>query len=145
VSLRRRHWIPLLLTAIAFSATAWAALTPASSDSREQVYVIPKGTWAGRTAGKDIEAFPSTIHLTIGIKDVLVLKNHDDVPQMFGPVLIMPGQSFRLPFRLASSYQFACTAHVSGQLTVVVEPIPEPGWRLLRWRVNTIVKRGEWL
>ena len=47
----------------------------------------------------------------------------------------MPGQSFRLPFEVASTYSFACTAHASGQLTVIVEPEPEPGWRALRWRV----------
>lgn len=139
---RRRHWIPILFIAIAVSATGWAALTPIRSDSREQVHVIPEGTWAHRAAGKDAESFPSEIHLTLGVMDVLVLENQDDVPQMFGPVLIMPGQSFRLPFRVASSYQFACTAHVSGQLTVLVHPTPEAGWARLRWRASTIVKRG---
>ncbi len=39
------------------------------------------------------------------------LKNQDTVPQTFGPALLMPGQSFRLPFEVASDYQFACTAH----------------------------------
>lgn len=139
---RRRHWIPILIIAIAVSASGWAALTPVSSDSREQIYVIPKGTWASRIAGTKTEVLPSEIYLTIGIKDVLVMRNEDDVPQMFGPVLIMPGQSFRLPFRLASSYQFACTAHVSGQLTVLVHPTPEAGWARLRWRASTIIKRG---
>ena len=52
----------------------------------------------------------------------------DDVPQIFGPTLMMPGQSFRLPFEVASSYQFACTAHASGQMTVVVDEQPDtPG------------------
>ena len=55
------------------------------------------------------------------MRDVLLLKNLDDVPQIFGPTLMMPGQSFRLPFAVASSYSFACTAHASGQLVVVVE------------------------
>ena len=61
--------------------------------------MIPKGTWARRMAGENLEVLPSEIHLTIGVKDVLVLQNQDDVPQLFGPVLIMPGQSFQLPFR----------------------------------------------
>src|SRR5262249_31127632 len=65
-----------------------------------------------------------------------VLKNHDDVPQMFGPVLIMPGETFQLPFRKASNYQFLCTAHASGQLSVVVEPMPKIGWERFRWRVG---------
>jgi hypothetical protein len=140
---RRRYWFLLLLAGSAVGATGWAALTPVGTDSREQIYSIPKGTWARRYAGDKFEALPSEIRLTIGVKDVLVLKNDDDVPQLFGPVLMMPGQSFRLPFEVASSYQFACTAHASGQLTVVVEPMPGPGWARLRWRVASIA-RMDW-
>ena len=55
---------------------------------------------------------------------MLLLRNLDEVPQIFGPVLIMPGQSFRLPFDVASTYSFACTAHASGQMSVIVEPTP---------------------
>ena len=76
-------------------------------------------------AGNKVEILPSQIRLTLGIRDVLLLKNQDDVPQIFGPTLMMPGQSFRLPFEVASSYQFACTAHASGQMTVVVDAQPD--------------------
>jgi hypothetical protein len=38
-------------------------------------------------------------------------------------VLLIPGQSFRLPFNVASEYQFTCTAHVSGHLTVKVRSV----------------------
>ena len=137
---RRRYWILILLAVIASTTTAWAALTPVSSNSREQVYEIPKGTWARRTAGQKIAILPSEIRLTMNVKDVLVLRNQDDVPQMFGPVLIMPGQSFELPFRVASTYLFACTLHVSGQLSVVVVPMPETGWARFQWRVAEIFK-----
>ena len=142
---RLLNWCLILLGGVALGVTAWAALTPLSSDSREQVFEIPKGTWARRSAGEKIEVLPPEIRLTIGVKDILLLINHDDVPQMFGPVLIMPGQSFRLPFGLASRYEFACTAHLSGQLTVVVDPAPAPGWARLRWRVAAIVKPDGWL
>jgi hypothetical protein len=121
---------------------AWGALAPVPADSREQVFEIPKGTWARRTAGEKTDTLPSTIHLTLGVKDVLVLRNLDAVPQMFGPVLIMPEQSFRLPFRVASSHQFACTAHVSGTLTVEVAPEPSAGWRRLSWRVAQLFRSG---
>ena len=127
---------------VGLGAAAWAAWTPLSSDSRELVYAIPKGNWARRAAGEKVEVVPSEIRLTLGIKDILVIKNDDVVPQMFGPVLIMPGQSFRLPFRRASSYQFLCSLHASGQLTVVVEAEPETGWRRLRWRMTTLA--GRW-
>jgi hypothetical protein len=65
---------------------------------------------------------------------VLLLRNLDDVPQQFGPTIMMPGQSFRLPFEKASSYDFACSAHASGQMTVEVEPAPVWPWQKIRWR-----------
>jgi hypothetical protein len=142
---RRPYWFLVAFIGVALAATAWAALTPVDSDSNEQVYVIPKGTWARRMAGENIDVLPSEIRLTMGVKDVLVLRNQDDVPQLFGPVLIMPGQSFRLPFGRASKYQFACSLHVSGQLDVIVEPMPEPGWPRLRWRATTLATSGSWL
>jgi len=140
MSSARRYWTWFPLVAVVLGATAWAAFGPVGSDSREQVFVIPQGTWARRSAGEKLDVLPAEIRLTLGIKDILVMNNQDDVPQMFGPVLIMPGQSFRLPFSVASSNQFACTAHVSGTLTVNVEPAPAPGWERLRWRAGAILQ-----
>jgi hypothetical protein len=68
------------------------------------------------------------------------MKNHDDVPHLFGPVLIMPEQSFRLPFRKPASYLFSCPLHTKGELTIVVDPEPEPGWRRLVWRTSAVVR-----
>jgi len=104
--------------------------------------MIPKGTWARRMAGENLQVLPDEIHLTLGVKDILVLRNDDDVPQLFGPVLIMPGQSFQLPFSRASRYQFVCSLHVSGRLDVIVAPHPEPGWARLRWRVAALAQPG---
>lgn len=134
-----RHWFLILLAASALGATAWAALTPISSASQDEIFEIPQGTWARRMAGDQVEILPSVIRLTLGVKDVLVLRNLDDVPQIFGPALMMPGQSLRLPFAVASSYQFACTAHASGQMTVLVEPGPRSPWARLRWRLNALL------
>jgi len=138
----------ILVAGCALGAGGWAALTPVRSESREQVFAIPKGTWARRMAGDEVEILPSEIRLTLGVRDVLVLRNLDDVPQTFGPTLMMPGQSFRLPFAVASDYQFACTAHASGQMTIVVEPFPGTPWARLRWRVRELfgtqrLRRGE--
>ena len=91
-------------------------------------------------AGDEVEILPDEIRLTLGVRDVLVLQNRDDVPQIFGPTLMMPGQSFRLPFGLASSYQFACTAHASGQMTIIVDPFPGTPWTRLRWRMRELLK-----
>lgn len=126
----------LLLLALVLAALAWAALAPLKVESRDALFEIPPGTFARRMAGDKIEILPDTIRLTLGLNDVLLLKNLDDVPQVFGPALIMPGQSFRLPFEQASTYSFACTAHASGQMSVVVDPHPAAGWPALRFRLR---------
>ena len=128
-----------LVACAAGAAIAWAAFGPVDSEDRDQMFEIPKGTWARRMSGDKVDILPNEVRLTLGVKDVLVLKNHDDVPQIFGPTLMMPGQSLKLPFQVASSYQFACTAHASGQLTVIVEPGPAPGWERLAWRARTLM------
>lgn len=130
----------VIVTAAALGAIAWAAFTPVTFASREETFEIPKGTWARRMAGNKVEILPSHVFLTLGIRDVLLLKNLDDVPQIFGPTLMMPGQIFRLPFEVASSYLFACTAHASGQMTVVVDEQPDTAWRRLVWRTRRIFR-----
>ena len=138
----RRVLVPVALILVA--AATWAALTPIRSGTRDQLFEIPKGTWARRMAGNKVEILPAEIHLTLGVRDILLLRNLDDVPQQFGPILMMPGQSFRLPFAMAASYQFACTAHASGQMTIVVEPHPDSPWARLRWHVTTFLRSGQW-
>jgi hypothetical protein len=117
-----------------------AAFIPVGYDSREEIFEIPQGIWAQRMAGENASILPDKIYLALGVRDMLVLRNLDDVPQIFGPTLIMPGQSFKLPFELASEYQFACTAHVSGQMTVVVDPEPTVGWQRLQWRIKNLMR-----
>jgi hypothetical protein len=124
--------------ALVLAPVAWGAFAPIESDSRDEIFEIPNGTWARRMAGDPVEILPGEIVLTLGLRDTLVLKNLDDVPQIFGPTLMMPGQSFRLPFALASSYQFACTAHASGQMTITVEEFPASPWARLRYRVREL-------
>ena len=129
----------LSLIGVVVAVIAWAAFGPFIADDRDEIFEIPKGTWARRMAGDKVDILPNEVRLTLGVKDVLVLKNQDDVPQVFGPTLMMPGQSFRLPFEVASSYQFACTAHSSGQMTVTVAPAPAAGWERLAWRTRSLM------
>ena len=121
---------------------AWSAFVPITPDSRDELFEIPPGTYARRMAGDKVEILPDTIRLTLGLNDTLLLSNRDDVPQVFGPTLIMPGQNFRLPFEVASTYSFACTAHASGEMSVIVDPAPEPGWGTLNWRVRAWIKNA---
>ena len=94
-------------------------------------------------AGNKVEILPNRIYLTLGLQYVLVLRNRDDVPQTFGPMLIMPGQTFRLPFERSAEYQFACTAHASGQMAIVVEENPATPWARIRWRVQDLLQRHQ--
>lgn len=130
----RRLSVAALLLVLA--ALALAAFAPIHAASRDEPFEIPQGTWARRMAGNKVEILPQTIRLTLGVHDVLLLRNLDDVPQQFGPVLVMPGQSFRLPFEVASTYSFDCTAHASGQMSIVVAEAPATPWDRLRWRWN---------
>jgi hypothetical protein len=113
---------------------------PVTFDSREELFEIPKGTWARRMAGEKREILPSAIYLLVGIHNVLKLKNSDDVPQIFGPTLLMPGQTLRLPFTTPSENYFACTAHANGQLVIVVEAAPAWSWNRLSWRVRRMLR-----
>ena len=117
---------------------AWSALTPIRSASRDQVFEIPKGTWASRMSGHKVEILPNHIRLTLGVRDILVLRNHDAVPQIFGPTLLMPGQSFRLPFEQPAVYSFSCTAHPSGEMIISVDPYPATPWTRIRWRAHEL-------
>lgn len=137
--MRGASWVLVVVGAGVVGALAWVGFTPIHSASRDQIFEIPKGTWTRRMAGNKVEILPDHIRLTLGIRDILVLKNRDDVPQIFGPTLMMPGQSFRLPFEQAAEYQFACTAHASGQMTIVVEPHPQTPWARIRWRVRELI------
>lgn len=129
----------LLLTLVAGGALlllGWAALAPIHSASRDQIFEIPKGTWARRMSGDKVEILPNHIHLTVGIRDILVLRNHDTVPQIFGPTLMMPGQSFQLPFDQPAVYTFSCTAHASGEMIISVDPYPATPWAKVDWRAQ---------
>ena len=124
----------MALALLVLGGLGWAALAPIDEAPHEAVFEIPRGTSARRMAGANVAIFPQTIRLTLGLKDVLVLRNADDVPHIFGPTLILPGQSFRLPFSMASTYSFECSAHPNGGLSVIVQPGPARGWQRLGWR-----------
>lgn len=136
--MKRRIGIAMAAALLA-AAFAWAAFAPLHASSREQLFEIPKGTWERRMKGIDASILPEKITLTLGVRDVLLLRNGDTVPQIFGPVLIMPGQDFRLPFAQAGEHPFDCTAHASGKMTVVVEETPAPGLARLKWRLHSLI------
>jgi hypothetical protein len=131
-------FVAAVLACLVVGTMARAMYAPFDAGSRESLFEIPNGTWARRMAGEQRDILPSTIRLTLGVRDVLHLRNNDTVPQVFGPVLIMPGQDFRLPFETVSENDFNCTAHSSGTMKVIVEAAPAPGLARLRWRLAAL-------
>lgn len=121
--------------ALVAAAAGVAAFAPLSSRSREVEYVIPRGTAARQAAGESTYVFPPRLTFTIGVRDVLVLRNEDVVPASFGPLLLLPGQTYRLPFHAPGEFQLACSVHVGGDVGISVQGEPTPGWPRLRWRV----------
>ena len=97
MSVVRRSWWVSLLALCLLGTFLWAAFAPIYSSTRDHLFEIPEGMFARRMAGEKIEILPSEVHLMLGVQDVLLLRNSDTVPQMFGPTRIMPGQNFRLP------------------------------------------------
>jgi hypothetical protein len=127
-----------MFCALTLVAGTWAALAPLSRGSREVVYLVPKGN-ASRLGNGLPSTLPSRLRLTVGVRDVLVLRNDDDLPANFGPVLLAPGQTYRVSLSVPGEYPFACSVHRDGQISLVVVPAPTPGWARLSWRLLEIV------
>lgn len=135
-----RHKAGAVAGSFVVGLLAWAGFAPVASTSKEELFEIPQGTYARRMAGDKVSILPDRLRLTLGLRDVLLLRNLDDVPQIFGPTLMMPGQSFRLPFAVASEYNFECTAHPSGQMTILVDPFPSTPWARIAWRARELLR-----
>ena len=136
---RRRLFFWIVVGAL-LTPVVLAAMWPVTFASKEELFEIPKGTFARHMAGDHHDLLPSEIDLVVGVHNVLTLKNSDVVPQTFGPTLLMPGQSLRIPFTRPSENSFNCTAHASGQLLVLVEAEPTWPWERLSWRVRRMLR-----
>jgi hypothetical protein len=117
----------------------WAALAPLAprpAAARELLYVIPKGAAALGARGEGPFGLPAQLHLQLGIRDILVLRNEDDRPQQLGPVVLAPGQTYRLPFHQPGALQLTCSFHQRIGVIIFVAPPPSPGWERLRARLG---------
>lgn len=138
----QRHWLPCALSGALLLALLWGALAPLRTPSQERGFTFPAPGRAG-TAGlvaARAPMLPREIRLTLGVQDVLLLRNLDRQPHVFGPLQLLPGQEFRLPFEEAGTYDYACPDVAGGTLTVRVVRLPDPGWDRLRWRLQALVQ-----
>ncbi|WP_229411026.1 MULTISPECIES: hypothetical protein [unclassified Massilia] len=129
--LRRLQWS---LAAGLAAVLLWAALAPLHYPTRERVLEFPRGAAVLRgQAGP--APLPAEVRLTLGVRDVLLLRNRDLAPHVFGQVLVLPGHVVRLPFEQTGDFPFACDAAPASKVLVRVLPQPDPGWSRLRWRL----------
>lgn len=130
-------WIQVVILGgvalLGLAAAGWAALAPLPLLPKERVIVIPKGA-----NSQTPQPFPSKILLTLGLQDVLVLKNEDDRPQLIGGIEVSAGQTLSIPFSRVQDFQLACSAHPSGRLTISVSARPGPGLSRLWWRIERL-------
>lgn len=124
-ALWRTHWLAAGTGACMLLALLWLALAPVQVGSRERLLEI----------GAHVDDLPATITLTLGVQDVLLLRNVEHSAQRFGPVQLKAGQQFRVPFEQAGEFTIAAGAWPGGMLKVIVVEWPSPGWERIRWRV----------
>ncbi len=134
--LRRLQWT---LAAILCAALLWAAVAPLHYPTRERLLEFPHGSQVLRDRA-GATPVPAAVRLTLGVRDVLLLRNRDVVPHVFGQVLVLPGHTVRLPFEQAGDFPYASDLAPASTVTVQVLPQPDPGWARLRWRFTAFVE-----
>jgi hypothetical protein len=134
----RRHRLPCALIGALLLSLLWGALAPLRTPSQERSFNFPAPSPSQTPGAQRAMALPRAIRLTLGVQDVLLLRNHDRRPHVFGPLQLLPGQEFRLPFEQAGTYAIACPDVAGGMLTVQVVRLPDPGWDRLRWRFEAL-------
>ena len=122
------HRLQLALAVILLALLAWAALAPLRYPTRELGFDFAQG-------GVPV---PGQVWLTLGVRDVLLLRNRDRAPHVFGQVRVLPGREFRLPFEQAGEFPFACDLAPGARVLVQVLDQPDPGWARLRWRLRVL-------
>lgn len=138
----RRYWLPCAFIGAFLLTLLWGALAPLRTPSQERSFTFPApglDQAAGLLPGRAL-ALPREIRLTLGVQDVLLLRNLDRQPHVFGPLQLLPGKEFRLPFEQAGAYAYACPDVAGGTLLVRVVRLPDPGWDRLRWRLQALVQ-----
>ena len=82
----RRHALAAVALAAALSAGRVGGVRAGAASPRaKRCSRFRKAPGRGAWPATRSRSCRSEIRLTLGVSDVLVLRNHDDVPQIFGP------------------------------------------------------------
>ncbi|MCA1854360.1 hypothetical protein LE190_00255 [Massilia oculi] len=125
-SLLRLHWPLALPGGVLALGLLWGMLAPLRGGSHE----LPLELGTAHA--------PHTLRLTLGVQDVLLLRNAGRVPLVCGPVQLAPGADMRLPVEAPGEQRMSCPALPGGSLLLRVVPMPDPGWDRLRWRLDSL-------
>lgn len=102
-------------------------LTPSPDDPRVLAILIPRGTARKIMAGeKAATLFPSQITLTAGVKDILMIRNEDEVGHGLGPFWINAGRTFTARFSTPGTYTMGCSLDPQHVFQIVVLKPPSP-------------------
>lgn len=121
--LLRLHWPLAALAGALLLVLLWGMLAPLRGASHELLLEV-RGPQS-----------PAAVRLTLGVQDVLLLRNASGKLLVFGPVQLAPGGEFRLPVEAAGEQVIPCPVLPGGVLRVRVVPMPDPGMERLRWRL----------
>jgi len=99
-----RHLPLTVLAAVLGLVVLWSMLAPVKGRSHQLLLAFPPGVTVSSMA------VPGEIRLTRGVQDVLLLRNSDRVPIVFGPLKIAPGRDVRLPFSDEGVFEYVCPA-----------------------------------
>lgn len=133
--LTARHALMLLSTLLIVGLLGWLAMAHWTT-VRTMTFVIPPGTGERLALKQEVTNIPSELVFTLGVKDILIVENQDNVVHSFGPFVILPHTTLRQRFKTARVYQNTCTLHQDQQMTLVINPAP---WDIF----NNTYQKGE--
>ena len=89
--------------------------------AREVTYTVPAGTAELIKQGIDPHVITGEMVFTLGVQDVLVIHNDDEVGHTFGPYWVASHNTLRVHFSQPAVYEGYCSVHSSNQVRIVVQ------------------------
>ena len=91
-----------------------------SSSGREVVYAIQPGTARRQAAGEIVAMFPPEIQMTVGARDILVIRNDDDVPVSIDGLVLDPGQKATQKYYTSGTFSLVCSTDYHNERVKIV-------------------------
>lgn len=104
------------------TSTSGVATTDAAPDAppdgETYEFTIPSGTGAKLDAGEAVDVLPERLEVRTG--DLILIHNEDERNHVVGPFYVPAADTMEHTFVVTGEFAGACSAHASGQITVVV-------------------------